>query len=100
MTVTPARTSAQNTHTPTTRSAERLTPEDAINLGAIGLDWLGAVLHAIEVLNERGGSSSQVKSLAELGQYITSDFVDLLDNEREKLATYGNAGEGQANDAR
>jgi len=100
MTVTPARTSAQNTHTPTTRSAERRALEDAVNLGAIGLDWLGAVLHAIEVLSKQKKAWPHIKTLAELGQYITVDFADLLDSEREKLATYSNAGEGQANDAR
>jgi len=96
MTVTPARTSAQNTHTPTTRSAEKLTLEDAahlIRVSATSLDWLNAVLHAIEVLNGRGGGAIHIKYLAELGQYVISNIGSVLDNEREKLATCGNAGE-------
>jgi len=73
-----ARTSAQSVSASlkTTQRVERL--EDAVNLGAIGLDWLYSVLHAIEALHERGEGSAHIKPLAELGRYIASDFGESL----------------------
>jgi len=96
ITATPPRTSAQSTPINTARSAEQRTLEDAVHVigvGATGLDWLDSVLHAIEVLNEQGGGSIHIKYLAELGQYITSDFGGSLDSEREKFTTCANAKE-------
>jgi len=96
MTATTPRTSAQPIPTTTAPSFEKRTLEDAahfIGVGATGLDWLDSVLHAIEVLNERGGGSIHIKYLAELGQYITSDFGGSLDSEREKFIAAANAGE-------
>jgi len=93
---TTSRTSAQPTPTQTVPSADKRTLEDAahfVSVGATGLDWLDSVLHAIEVLNERGGGSIHIKYLAELGQYVTSDVGSLLDSEREKFLAAAKAGE-------
>jgi len=64
-----------------------------LNIGYTSLEWLDSVLHAIEVLNERGGGSIHIKYLAELGQYVTSDVGSLLDCEREKFLADAKAGE-------
>jgi len=87
------RMSAQSTPTQNAHSAEQRALEDAIGLGATAIDWLDAVLHAIEVLNERGGGSLRIKYLAEIGQYVTSDVGGLLESEREKLTANANAKE-------
>jgi len=91
-----ARAFAQSIPTTTAPSAEKRTLEDAahfIGVGQSSLNWLDSVLHAIEVLNERGGGSIHIKYLAELGQYITSDVGSLLDNERERFVAAAKAGE-------
>jgi len=92
-----ARASAQPIPTQTTPSADKRTLEDAahfIGVGQTSLDWLDSVLHAIEVLNERGGVSTvHIKGLADLGQYIISDVGSLLDSEREKFVAAAKAGE-------
>jgi len=88
-----ARTSAQSAPIHTARSAERLALEDAINLGTTGLDWLDALLHAIEMLHERGEISPHIKHLAEMGRYMAEDFGSLLNSEREKLTACAHAKE-------
>jgi len=93
MTSTTPRRSAPSTPIHTTRSAERLALEDAINLGTTGLDWLDALLHAIEMLHERGEISPHIKHLAEMGRYMAEDFGSLLNSEREKLTACAKAGE-------
>jgi len=87
------RTSARSTPITTARSAEQRALEDAIGVGATGFDWLDAVLHAIEVLSERGGGSIHIKYLAEVGQYVTSDIGGVLEGELEKLNANANAKE-------
>ena len=50
------------------------------------LSWLGAVLHAIEVLHERGGGEIHIKHLADMGQYVADDIGNTIDCEHEKMA--------------
>jgi len=93
MPATTPRTPAPSTTIHTARSAERLALEDAINLGATGLGSLNALLHAIAVLNERGGDSIHIKHLAEMGKYMAEDFGSLLEGEREKFTADADAKE-------
>jgi len=95
MSQTTSRTSAQPIPTTTAPSADKRTLQDAahfIGVAQTSLDWMDSVLHAIEVLNERGGGTIHIKYLADLRQYIISDVGSLLDSEREKFVAAAKAG--------
>jgi len=73
-------------------------PRDAILYAEIGsdtLDQLGALFHAIELLHEQGCSSVEIKRIASLGRYVTSDIGNLIGAERDKMAEAIEAAEAQ-----
>jgi len=80
---------SQTTSIETARTVLGQYPQEIVgtlNIGYTSLEWLGAVLQAIELLHEKGGSSGDIKRLTSLGSYLATDIGNLLDNEREKIA--------------
>jgi len=58
---------------------------DALEIGQDSLNWLYAVLQAIDLLHEKGGGSINIKYLTDLGRYITCDIGNRLDCEHAKV---------------
>lgn len=54
-------------------------------LGADTLDWVDAIFHAIEVLNEKGGGEMHIKRLSKLGRYVSNDIAEAVGCEYEEM---------------
>jgi len=71
---------------------------NAIDIGQDSLNWLDAVLHAIDLLHQKelhkkGSSSVHIKYLTELGRYVITDIGNYLDGEHAKITNSIKVGE-------
>jgi len=66
---------------------------DIATLSMTTLDWLEAILHAIEHLNIESPESVHIKSLASAGQYLAMDQANAIDCVREQSIHGGEHGD-------